>query len=237
MDILPAIDIIEGKCVRLRRGDYSKVTYYQDDPLTVAKNFEKDGAKWIHVVDLEGAKEGYPVNSQTILAIVKHVGISVQVGGGIRTIDDAENYLNNGVGRIVLGTNVINKPSIFGEIISKFGKMRVAVSMDVKGGYVAVNGWKEVSTISIEEFLNKLKEYTITSVRVTDIQRDGSLSGPNVGLIQQVINEGFEVVAAGGIASLDDLVQLKSIGASGAIIGKALYEGKINLKNALSVSQ
>lgn len=226
MLIYPAIDILGGKCVRLKKGDYCDVTQYGDDPLTVATALVERGAKFLHVVDLDGAREGRPVNSKIILKIAATVEVPVQVGGGIRTLADASLYLGSGVKRVILGTSAITNSDLLSQISDKFGKDAFIVSLDVDGEKLAINGWLKQSEKSLWDVVENFK-----SVIVTDIARDGTLEGPNLDLLRKFIEKGIEVIAAGGVSADDDLVQLEGIGCAGAIVGKALYEGRVRLPN------
>lgn len=232
MFVIPAIDIIDGKCVRLVQGNFSDSTVYSNNPVEVAKNFEKRGAVFLHIVDLDGAKLGYPVNSKIILAIAKSVKIPVQVGGGLRLYEQAQKYLENGVEKIILSTVAIENPKLLERLLEEFGSYRVTVSVDVKDGRVATRGWLEKNTKTIPAFVSFLKKVGVTSVIVTDISKDGLLKGPNFALAKEFINEGFKTVVAGGVSSLEDLEMLNKLGAFGAIVGKAMYEGKVDLQGA-----
>ncbi len=230
MLIYPAIDIIGDKCVRLTRGEYDKVKEYSADPLEVAREFQEDGAEMIHIVDLEGAKEGRPMNFETI----SKIDMPKQVGGGIRTYEDAEKLLNSGVTRIIMSTSAVENPDLVARIIRDFGADRIVISLDVKDGKIATRGWIETTDISIEEFLNKMCKIGIKTLIITDVSRDGMLSGINPDVISGFIGQGFEIIVAGGVSSISDIEKLRELGVDGAIIGKALYEGNLDLKTALS---
>jgi cyclase len=234
MLILPAIDILKGNCVRLRKGDYQQVIKYFNDPIIVAEDFVQQGATFLHVVDLDGAKQGKPVNNNTVIKAVSVVKIPVQVGGGIRNYSDAVFYLENGLDRIILGTSAILDPSLIGQLIQAYGAERIVISLDVDQEKVKIEGWQQDAEVSIFTALDDLKEMGIDIVIVTDIDRDGTLLGPNVDIINMVIKKGFKVIAAGGISTREDLNNLKQVGCYGAIIGKAIYEGKIDLNEALN---
>jgi cyclase len=235
MIIIPAIDIIGGKCVRLTKGDYLCVKEYSADPVTVAKNFELEGAKFLHVIDLDGAKKGEVVNIETILEIAKNTNLQIQVGGGIRTIESAKKLLNNGVGKIILGTIALENKKLLQELIRKFGGERIIVSIDIKNGMVATRGWLKESDIEIKDILKNLKQIGVKTLIVTDINKDGMLSGPNFDLIEKFTQNGFEIIMAGGVTSIQDVRKLGRSDVYGAIIGKALYEGKITLREAQAV--
>lgn len=232
MFVIPAIDIIDGKCVRLMQGNFADSTVYSNNPVEVAKNFEKQGAVFLHVVDLDGARLGYPVNSEIILAIATSVNIPLQVGGGIRLYEQAQKYLENGVKKIILSTVAVENPKLLERLLEEYGCPRVTVSVDVKDGRVATRGWLGKNTKTVTALINVLKKVGITSVNVTDISKDGLLKGPNFNLAKKFINKGFKTVVAGGVSSLGDLEKLNRLGAFGAIVGKAMYEGKINLREA-----
>jgi cyclase len=235
MLIISAIDLIDSKCVRLTQGDYSKVKQYNDDPLKVAKEFQKQGADVLHVIDLEGAKSGRPVNTDMILKITKSVKLPLEVGGGIRTYQNAAKLLEGGVRRVILGTSAVENEALIKKIIQNFGAGQLIVSIDVKGEKVAVRGWKEVSEVSLFDFLERLKIIGIKTIIITDIKKDGMLAGPNFELIKKIIRNDFEVIIAGGVSSIDDIRQLNNLDIGGVIIGKALYEGLIDLSQAVEV--
>lgn len=232
MLIIPAIDLVDGACVRLTQGDYSRLKKYYSDPLDVALKFKNDGAEMLHVVDLDGAKTGKISNLDTITTIIRGANIPVQIGGGIRTFEDAFNLLTNGVRRVVLGTSALCDMSLVKRLIDIFGTDRVAVSVDVKDGFVVTNGWTKKSNLKMEFILGELKAIGLEILIFTDVTRDGMLCGVNFDLIKKILEYGFKVIIAGGVCNLNDVWNLKKIGAYGCIIGKALYEEKINLKDA-----
>ncbi len=230
MQILPAIDILEGRCVRLRQGDYADAKIYEMDPIEVSKDFRNLGADFLHIVDLDGAKKGLPTNAGTILEIAKDGSLPIQVGGGIRNFQDASLYLKNGVNRIILSTSAVLDQALIKKIIQEFGGERLVISVDVVEEMVAIRGWTKNTGKNIFQFLEELKRLGIQNLIVTDISRDGMLEGPNLELISEVVERGFRVIAAGGISTLGDLEALKQIGCFGAIIGKAIYEKKLDLE-------
>lgn len=232
MFVIPAIDIIDGKCVRLTQGNFENSTTYSSNPVDVAKNFERQGAQFLHVVDLDGARSGFPANSETIIAIAKSANIPLQVGGGIRSYEQAKKYLENGVKKIVLSTVAMEDPKLLERLFKDFGSSRVAVSVDIKDGKVATRGWLEKSAKTAYDLIALLKRVGITSIIVTDTSKDGLLEGPNFELARQFINERFETIAAGGVSALSDIQEFNKLGAQGVIVGKALYEGKIDLQAA-----
>ncbi|AEE90851.1 phosphoribosylformimino-5-aminoimidazole carboxamide isomerase [Tepidanaerobacter acetatoxydans Re1] len=237
MNIYPAIDIRKGKCVRLNQGDFSKETVYLEDPTEAAKRWQNKGAKWIHVVDLDGAKSGNPVNIDVIKRIRKTVDVNIQLGGGIRDEETAENYINLGIDRIIFGSSAVKNLSLIETAIKKFGAEKVAVGLDVRKDEVAINGWVKDSGVKTEEMLKKLKNTGLKTIIYTDISKDGMMQGPNIAGIEKVLSfDDFSVIASGGISSMQDLEQLaryEKKGLDGAIIGKALYNGTLNLKAVL----
>lgn len=235
MKIYPAIDIFEGKAVRLKRGDYAQMTVYSDDPVSVAKDFEKTGVTNLHVVDLEGARAGEPRNFDVIAKIASQTELAVQVGGGIRTADDIEMYLNAGIGRVILGTTAVTEPWFLRDMAQQHGEA-IAVGADIKDGLIAIKGWTELSNMEMLDFCREVIKIGVTTIICTDISKDGMQKGPNVELYRTLKNKfPIKLVASGGISSLDDLKKLSEVGISGAIIGKALYEGTIDLKAAVAV--
>lgn len=233
MLIIPAIDIMDGKCVRLTKGKFSSKKIYSDDPVSVAKKFERDGAQMIHVIDLDGAKMGEPKNISTIKKIAAAVKIPIEVGGGIRSIKSAETYLNGGISRIILGTKAAESGDFIKKLIKKYGNERIVISIDVRDGKVSTNGWQTDGERDALSFARTIKSLGVTKIIVTDIMRDGTLTTPNFEMTRQIKEIGFNVIAAGGVSDAESIKQLKSIKIDGAILGKALYENKINLKAAI----
>ncbi len=237
MNIYPAVDIKGGKCVRLVQGDFDKETVYLENPVEAAKMWQDQGAKWIHVVDLDGAKSGTPSNVDVIKNIRKALSANIQVGGGIRNMSTVENYLNLGINRIIFGSSAITNLSLVKETIDRFGADKVAVGIDVRQNQVAIEGWTKSSGIAIEKVLGQLKDMGVKTIIYTDISRDGMMKGPNFTGIEKVLSFGdFSVIASGGISSMQDLKQLalyENKGLEGAIIGKALYSGALDLKTVL----
>ncbi|MFA9559570.1 1-(5-phosphoribosyl)-5-[(5-phosphoribosylamino)methylideneamino]imidazole-4-carboxamide isomerase [Evansella sp. AB-rgal1] len=235
--IYPAIDIRGGKCVRLLQGDYDKETVYGDSPFEMAKSFQEKGAQWIHMVDLDGAKKGEPVNHGVVLKTAQELSAKVQIGGGIRTRESVAQYLENGVERVILGSSAISDPEFVKEMLRTYGGQRVAIGIDARDGYVATHGWLQTSQVKAEELALELVQHGAETFIMTDISRDGMLSGPNVEAIAGLGKvTGKQVIASGGMSEMKDVRDLlarKSDGVSGAIIGKALYTGRISLEEAL----
>ncbi len=235
--IYPAIDMRGGKCVRLLQGDYNKETVYGDSPFDMAKQFADDGAEWIHMVDLDGAREGKRVNNRHVLEVANGLSARVQVGGGVRTEEDVAYYLENGVDRIILGSSAISDPDFVKRMLERY-KEKIAIGVDARDGYVAVEGWLKTSEIKAVDLGKELAEHGAEVFIFTDISKDGTLSGPNVEAIAELGEAtGKEVIASGGISNLDDVksLQQRSDSISGAIIGKALYTNQFTLKQALEV--
>lgn len=234
--IYPAIDIRDGNCVRLIQGDYNQETVYGNSPLEMAKRFADAGAQWIHTVDLDGAKAGRRVNDQHVINIAQQLGVKVQVGGGIRSEEDVAAYLNNGVDRVILGSSAINDPEFTKAMLNKYGE-KIAIGIDARDGYVATEGWLETSKVTAEALAKELARHGAEVFIFTDISRDGMLSGPNTEAIAQLARAtGKEVIASGGVSSLEDLSHLKQFekdGIAGAIVGKALYTNQFTLQEAL----
>ncbi len=233
MILFPAIDLYGGQAVRLFKGDYAQMTVYSDKPQEVAVSFRKAGANWLHVVDLEGARDGTTANFDTIQKIVKESGLDVEVGGGIRTRDVIQKYLDAGVERVILGTAAVAQPGFVDEMVAQFGS-RIAVGVDVKDGFVAVKGWTEVTGHECFEFCRQMQQKGVKTIICTDISKDGVLGGANLELYRK-LSDALEVniIASGGISTMKDIQYLEYIGLYGAILGKALYEGKLNLKQAI----
>ena len=233
MILLPAIDLYEKKVVRLTRGDYAQMTVYHDDPVAQAKLFQKAGAQWLHTVDLEGAKDGSTPNYSVIEAICKDTSLKVEIGGGIRSLDTIQKYLDAGVERVILGTKAVTDPAFLEESLKKFGS-HIAVGVDIKDGKIAIKGWLETARESVEDFFAKLCRLGVSTVICTDVSKDGMLAGTNVDLYRQLSQKfALDLIASGGVSSREDLTRLKELGLYGAILGKALYTGALDLKAAL----
>lgn len=237
MNLFPAIDLIEGCAVRLVKGDYAQKTVYSNDPAEVARSFAQAGAKYLHVVDLEGAKDGGTPNLATIQAIVEKGGLLVEVGGGIRSEEVIKKYLDAGVFRVILGTAAVQDPDFLRDMVRKYGE-KIAVGVDIKDGMVAIKGWTEVSAESCFDFCEKLQKIGVKTIICTDISKDGLLSGTNLELYKE-LSEKFsvDIVASGGVTTLDDVKKLAEMGLYGAILGKALYTGNIDLKAAVELTK
>ncbi|HHT96624.1 MAG TPA: 1-(5-phosphoribosyl)-5-[(5-phosphoribosylamino)methylideneamino]imidazole-4-carboxamide isomerase [Clostridiales bacterium] len=236
MKLFPAIDIKNGQCVRLKQGKFHEVSIYSDSPAEIAKTWESQGASYIHIVDLDGALLGQSANDEAIKNIVKNINIPIQVGGGIRTIKDIENKLSLGVERVIIGTKAVKDPGFVKEAIEKFGADHIVVGIDAKNGMVAVEGWEEISNSNAVELALSMKRYGVKTIVYTDISKDGMLQGPNVQCTEEMIDKtGLDIIASGGVTTLKDLEKLKDINSYGAIIGKALYENKISLENAIDL--
>lgn len=237
MNLFPAIDLYGGKAVRLYKGDYNEMTVYNDDPVSVAKDFEAKGAKFIHLVDLEGAKTGETPNLNTVQKIVSETNLFAEIGGGIRSMAVIEKYLAAGVSRVILGTAAVKNEAFLREAVAKYGKA-VAVGVDIRDGYVAIHGWTENSSLYYTDFMQKLTEIGVETVIVTDISRDGAMKGTNRSLYAE-LSEKFpklNVIASGGVSSLSDVQALADMKLYGAIIGKAYYTGAIDLMEAVKLT-
>ncbi len=233
MIIYPAIDLIEEKAVRLEQGDYVQKTEYFDDPVEVARRFASAGAGFLHVVDLDGAKAGRLCNFDVIRDISVAAQLPVQAGGGVRSVESAKKLLEY-VDRVIIGTAAINKPEFLNELIKKNDPGKIVVSVDYKDGLPAVNGWLESVSVETGRLQAEFVASGVKIVIITDVARDGMMKGPNIELVKQWKDAGFETICAGGITSLQDIKNLRLSGIDGAIIGKALYEGRINLKEAIN---
>lgn len=233
MILYPAIDLLQGQAVRLYQGDYDRKTVYEADPLAAALRFEQAGATHLHLVDLDGARSGEAVNRETILRIAAANRMKIQVGGGIRDMECVEGYLAHGVHRVILGTAAVEDKAFLRDALQAWPG-RVAVGVDVRDGLVATKGWLHNTQLPLKPFLQELGAMGVQALIVTDIRRDGAMQGPNAGLYRQIGEAGhFDLTASGGVSSLADLRALRQLGLHGAIIGKALYTGAIDLKTAL----
>ena len=234
MQIFPAIDLRGGQVVRLYQGDYDRETVYAADPCAVARSFLAAGARYLHVVDLDGARDGMLANFETIAAIVKQGGLYIEVGGGIRTEDRIRRYLDLGVGRCILGTIAV-KDFAFTERMARTYGDRIAVGVDARDGYVAVSGWKELSAEHGVDFCRRLRDAGVKTVIYTDISRDGAEAGTNLDLYRELSEiQGLDITASGGVSSIEELKELQRIGTRAAILGKALYTGRLDLKTVIA---
>lgn len=236
MVIYPAIDILEGACVRLHRGDYDRVTEYSRDPVAVAGRFADAGAEALHVVDLDGAREGRPANRDIVLEIRRRTRLPLQVGGGVRSDEVVTRYLEAGIDRVILGTAAIRRPEWLGSLVERFGSDRIAASVDVRDGRVLVEGWRTSSATGPEAALEALAPRGVTTVVYTDTTRDGTLTGPDVAGARRFADGGFRTIVAGGIASTEQIALLRAAGVAGVIVGSALYEGALTLEEARSAA-
>lgn len=235
MKIFPAIDLRDGKAVRLFQGDYDQMTVYGEDPVAIAGSFKKKGASCLHLVDLDGAKDGKLVNFDTIKAIVEKVDMFVEVGGGIRDEERIGQYLELGVGRVILGTVAVKEPEFLKSMVQKYGE-KIAVGVDARDGFVAVNGWKEITDKDSFEFCRYLRDIGVKTVIYTDISRDGSLQGTNMEAYKRLREiEGLEITASGGISFEEEIAALRSI-ADAAVLGKAIYSGMLDLQRAVQLA-
>jgi len=235
MLLFPAIDLFDGKAVRLVHGDYAQMTVYNDNPLAVAQDFIACGAKNIHIVDLQGAKDGTTPNLDLIGRIAA-CGLFAEVGGGIRSEEVAGRYLDAGVSRVILGTAAVTNPKLLERLIARFGE-RIAVSVDLKDGYAAIRGWQEKSSLTCDELCRRLEDTGVKTVICTDISRDGAMRGTNRALYSDLTKRyAMHFIASGGVSSMKDVIALQGSGVYGAIIGKAYYTGAIDLKQAIEVT-
>ena len=237
MNIFPAIDLIGGQAVRLEKGDYNKKTVFNSDPVAVAVGFKNAGAEYLHLVDLDGAKSGKTDNYNVIREIVNKSGLKVEIGGGIRNIDTVEKYLETGVMRVIIGTAAITNPEFLDEALSKYGE-KIAVGVDIKDGKVAIKGWTETVDITCEDFIEKMQNKGVKTVICTDISKDGMMSGTNLELYKS-LSEKFtmDITASGGVSTMEDVKTLNDMNMYGAILGKALYVGGIDLKEAIAITK
>ena len=234
MQIFPAIDLRGGQVVRLYQGDYDRETVYAQDPCAVARDFLAAGAKYLHVVDLDGARDGTLANFETIAAIVKQGGLYIEVGGGIRAEDRIRRYLDLGVGRCILGTIAVKDFAFTARMAQTYGD-RIAVGVDARDGYVAVSGWKELSAERGVDFCRRLRDAGVKTVIYTDISRDGAEAGTNLDLYRELSEiQGLDITASGGVSSIEELKELQRIGTRAAILGKALYTGRLDLKTVIA---
>lgn len=236
MIILPAIDLYEGAAVRLYKGDYNQMTIYDKDPCNIAKKFEASGARYIHLVDLEGAKTGETPNLEVVKAIVKSTSLSAEIGGGIRSFDVIEKYLSAGVKRVILGTAAVTEEGFVKKAVSEYGS-HIVVGADIKDGFVAIKGWTEKSSLTCDEFCAKMQSDGVKTLIVTDISKDGAMQGTNHELYNHLSEKfNLNIIASGGVSSLSDIERLTKADICGAIIGKAYYTGAIDISDAVKIA-
>lgn len=237
MNIFPAIDLYDKKAVRLFKGDYNQMTVYSSNPIEIANDFVSKGAKFIHVVDLEGAKNGTTPNIDIVKEIASKTDLFIEIGGGIRSVETVEAYLNAGVDRVILGTSAVTDEEFLKNAINKYGE-KIAVGADVKDGYIAIKGWVEKSTYSLDAFLSKMQALGVKNIICTDISKDGAMRGTNLELYSELSQKySLDITASGGVSSIEDVVALRRLNLYGAIIGKAYYTGAIDLKQAIEVAK
>lgn len=235
MLIFPAIDIIGGKPVRLYKGDFSTATQVAADALETAEGFVKAGCEWIHMVDLDGSLKKEPVNADTFISVANNTTLKVELGGGIRTMKDIDFYINNNISRIILGSVALKNPELVREAVKEFGD-RIAVGIDAKNGYVATEGWVEESNVYFTELAERMEDMGVKTIIYTDISKDGTLSGPNLEQLVEINNAvSCDITASGGITGITDIIQLRDNHLYGAICGKSIYEGTLDLREAVEV--
>lgn len=237
MLIYPAVDLFNGKAVRLFKGDYAQMTVYNENPVSVAEDFLRSGAERIHLVDLEGAKEGTTPNLETVCAIKKATDLFCEIGGGIRSIETIDKYISAGIDRVILGTAAVTQDGFVKEAVEKYGD-KIAVGIDIKDGFVAIKGWTETSSLDAFDFCKQMQDIGVKTVICTDISKDGAMQGTNHELYKELSEKfSLDIIASGGVSSIEDIERLTALGIHGAIIGKAYYIGSINLKEAIEVAK
>ena len=237
MILLPAIDLFDKKAVRLYKGDYENMTVYSDNPIEIARDFESCGASYIHMVDLEGAKDGTTPNIAIVEQVAKETSLFVEIGGGIRSMETVERYLNAGVQRVILGTAAVKDPDFLKAAVSRYGE-KIAVGADVKDGKIAIKGWLETADVTLEDFLRDMEALGVRNIICTDISRDGAMRGTNLALYKELSAKyNLDITASGGVSDMNDVRQLRAMDLYGAIIGKAYYTGAIDLKEALEAAK
>ena len=237
MILLPAIDLFEKKAVRLYKGDYENMTVYSENPIEIARDFEEKGCTHIHMVDLEGAKDGTTPNLPIVEQVAGQTGLFVEIGGGIRTMETVERYLSVGVSRVILGTAAVNDEAFLQAAVAEYGQ-KIAVGADVKDGCIAIKGWLEKSAVTLDAFLRKMEAIGVKNVICTDISKDGAMRGTNLALYRELSQKyRLDITASGGVSSLEDVRQLRKMDIYGAIIGKAYYTGAVDLRQALEVAK
>ena len=237
MVIYPAIDLYDGKAVRLYKGDYAQMTVYSENPAEVAKDFAAKGASHIHLVDLEGAKSGQTPNFETVCAIKKTTGLFCEIGGGVRSMEVIARYLDAGIDRVILGTAAVTEPGFVEEAVRMYGD-RIAVGIDIKDGFVAIKGWTEKSDLEAFAFCGRMEKLGVKTLICTDISKDGAMQGANHELYRQLSQRfDMQIIASGGVSSIEDVQKLAKLDIHGAIIGKAYYTGAVDLKEAIGVAK
>lgn len=236
MRLFPAIDLFQGKAVRLFQGDYAQMTVYNDNPVEVARNFQSLGAEYLHLVDLEGAKLGTTSNLPVIQRILEETDLFTELGGGIRNMETVDSYLSLGVDRVILGTAAVTDETFLVQALQKYGE-KIAVGVDLKDGYVAIRGWTEKSAVTALDFFSRMENIGVKTIICTDISKDGAMLGANHALYRSLSqNFDMDIIASGGVSTLEDVKILARLGLHGAIIGKAYYTGAIDLKTAIEVA-
>ena len=237
MIIYPAVDVRDGKCVRLTQGEFNKETIYADNPVEMALKWENMGAQYLHVVDLDGARSGKSQNIAVISEMAAKMGIPVQLGGGIRTIEMIENVLSKGIERVILGTSAVKDPELVKRAVKTF-ENKVVIGIDAKDGMVAIEGWEKTSEFKAVDFAKKMEDLGVKTIIYTDISRDGMLNGPNLKAMEEMVKAvNTDIIASGGVGKIEDIKNLKEVGVSGAIVGRALYTGDVDLKEAIEIGR
>ena len=237
MKLFPAIDLYDGKAVRLYKGDYNEMTVYSENPIEIALDFEKKGAKFIHIVDLEGARDGTTPNIEIVKQIATTTSLFTEIGGGIRSIETVKTYIENGVDRVILGTAAVKDEAFLLEAVKLYGE-KIAVGVDVKDGFVAIKGWTEASQYTCFDFCEKMQKIGVKTIICTDISKDGAMQGTNRELYKELSEKfSIDITASGGVSSIDDIKALRKLDLYGAIIGKAYYIGAIDLEEALEAAR
>lgn len=237
MIIFPAIDLFQKKAVRLLKGDYENMTVYSDNPIEIARDFEKQGATHIHMVDLEGAKDGTTPNIGIVMQVANETSLFTEIGGGIRSMQTVEKYLNAGVDRVILGTAAVNDEEFLKKAVALYGE-KIAVGADVKDGFIAIKGWLEKSQVTLDSFFEKMQSIGVKTIICTDISKDGAMRGTNLEMYRELSEKySVSITASGGVSTLDDVKELRKMELYGAIIGKAYYTGAIDLAKAVEVAK
>lgn len=237
MIILPAVDIMGGRPVRLYKGEFSTASQVAEDALETAVRFERDGAEWIHMVDLDGSLKKERVNAEIFINVAKNTSLKVELGGGIRSLEDVEFYIKSGIARVILGSAALKDPQLVKDAVARFGD-RIAVGIDAKNGYAAAEGWTETSNVYFTDLAKQMESMDVKTIIFTDISKDGTLSGPNIAQLKEINNAvSCNIIASGGINDINDIKELKQEQMYGAICGKSIYSGSLSLKEALEVCE